>query len=74
VKEDLEEEEKEEEKPQSEGKDKEPKQPDSEEDDEDDSAETLWAARTRQMRAASGLLGVYVAWAVLSYFTCANPP
>jgi len=32
-------------------------------------AEDRWAARSRQLRAAGGLIGVYVAWACFSYFT-----
>jgi hypothetical protein len=40
--------------------------------DEEDAQEGLWAARMRRLRAASGLLGVYAAWAVLSFFTCAH--
>lgn len=36
---------------------------------EERKAEDRWAARSRQLRAAGGLIGVYVAWACFSYFT-----
>jgi len=32
-------------------------------------AEDLWAARSRQLRAAGGLIGVYISWGLFSYFT-----
>ena len=34
--------------------------------------EARWAARTRQLRAAGGLVGVYVSWAVFAYFICTS--
>ena len=37
----------------------------------EEASEARWAARSRQLRAAGGLVGVYVTWAVFAYFICA---
>jgi hypothetical protein len=37
----------------------------------DEASDDRWAARTRQLRAAGGLLGVYICWTVFAYFICA---
>jgi hypothetical protein len=53
----------------SEEKGEEDEEEKEEEEKDEDAEETVWAARSRQLRAAGGLIGVYVFWTIASYFT-----